>query len=144
MQDALATLFGSKLPAPIEGALERLLALDRFHSFFEELQRAGGSLPVLERALAALNVRPLISARDLALVPKQGPVVAVANHPFGLMEGAILASLLRSVRDDVKILANHMLSDLPGAAKHCIFVDPFGSQGAIRANRKALKDSIVW
>ena len=144
MQDALSTLFGPKLPAPIEGALERLLVLDRFQSFFDGLRQADSGRPVLERTLTALNVHPLISARDLALVPKQGPVVAVANHPFGLMEGAILATLLRSVRGDVKILANHLLSNLPGAAEHCIFVDPFGGPGSVHSNRKGLKESIAW
>ena len=87
--------------------------LDRFQSFFDSLRNAGGGQSVLERTLTALNVRPFISARDLALVPKQGPVVAVANHPFGLMEGAILATLLSSVRPDVKILANYLLSISP-------------------------------
>src|SRR5580704_2293631 len=144
MRDALSALFGPKLPAPIEGALERLLVLDRFQSFFEDLRRSGGVQPVLERTLTALNVRTLISARDLALIPKQGPVVAVANHPFGLMEGAILVSVLCSVRPDVKILANHLLSQLPGSAENCIFVDPFGGQDATRANRKGLKESIAW
>jgi putative hemolysin len=71
-------------------------------------------------------------------------VVAVANHPFGLMEGAILATLLRSVRGDVKILANHLLSNLPGSAEHCIFVDPFGGPGSVHSNRKGLKESIAW
>ncbi len=144
MQDALAHLFGPKLPVPIEGALERLLVLDRFQSFFEELQCAGGTRPMLERTLDALNVRPLVSTRDLALVPKHGPVVAVANHPFGLLEGAILATLLRSVRPDVKIMANHWLSHLPDAAEHCIFVDPFGGPGAVRSNQTGLKESIGW
>jgi putative hemolysin len=144
MQDAFSTLFGPKLPAPIEGALERLLVLDRFQSFFDNLRQPDGGRPVLERTLTALNVQPLISAGDLALVPKQGPVVAVANHPFGLMEGAILATLLCSVRSDVKILANHLLRNLPGSEKHCIFVDPFGGPGAVRSNRKGLKESIAW
>lgn len=93
--------------------------------------------------MAALHVPPVISARDLAPVPKQGPVIAVANHPFGLLEGAILARLLGSVRPDVKILASHMLRNLPGAAEHCIFVDPFGGSGAVRSNRKGLKESIA-
>jgi len=144
MQDALAALFGPKLPAPIGGALERLLVLDRFQNFFDDLRRSPGCRPVLERTLAALNLRPRISARDLALIPRQGPVVAVANHPFGLVEGAILASILASVRSDVKILANHMLAKLPGAAEYCIFVDPFGGQDAIRSNRKGLKEAVAW
>jgi len=60
---ALATLFGPKLPASIEGALVRLLVLDRFHSFFEDLRQAGGGRSVLKRTLTALDVHPLISAR---------------------------------------------------------------------------------
>ena len=144
MQDALAALFGPKLPASIGVALERLLVLDRFHSFFEELQCTAGGRPMLECTLDALNVRPLVSARDLALVPKAGPVVAVANHPFGLLEGAILATMLRRVRPDVKIMANHWLSHLPDAAEHCIFVNPFGGRDAIRANQAGLKESIAW
>jgi putative hemolysin len=144
MQDALTTLFGQKLPAGIEVALERVLVLDRFQNLLEEVNRTSAGRPFLEHLLSALNVRPRGSVRDLVLVPKQGPVVAVANHPFGLMEGAILATLLRSVRADVKIMANHLLSQLPGAAEHCIFVDPFGGECAIRANQKGLKESIAW
>ncbi|HLK21146.1 MAG TPA: GNAT family N-acyltransferase [Bryobacteraceae bacterium] len=137
MQDVIDALVGPKL-------LQRLLVLDRFQSFFEKMRHDGGSRPVLERTLTALNVQPRISTRDLGLVPKHGPVVAVANHPFGLMEGAILATLLRSVRPDVKILANHWLRNLPGTEEHCIFVDPFGGPDAVRSNRKSLKESIAW
>ena len=50
---------------------------------------------------------------DLHRVPRRGPVVAVANHPFGMVEGVILGSLLLRVRPDVKFLANSMLSNVP-------------------------------
>jgi putative hemolysin len=143
MRDALATLFGQKLPAPVEGAIEKLLLLDRFDRLYED---APGSetRPIAERSLALLNVHTQISELDLALIPKQGPVVVVANHPFGLIEGAILAALLPSVRPDVKIMANHLLATLPEASRMCIFVDPFGGQRAARANHKGLKDAIAW
>jgi putative hemolysin len=143
MRDALATLLGQKLPAPLEGAIEKLLLLDRFDSLYKD---APGSdqRPIAERSLALLNVHPRVSDRDLALIPKQGPVVAVANHPFGLIEGAILAALLPSLRPDVKIMANHLLAGMPEADRLCIFVDPFGGERAARANHKGLKDAIAW
>jgi putative hemolysin len=143
MRDALATLLGQRLPAPVEGAIEKLLLLDRFDGIYDAVPGADDRL-IAEHPLAMLNVRPQLTPRDLALIPRQGPVVAVANHPFGLIEGAILASILLSVRPDVKLLANHLLAAVTEASRLCIFVDPFGGECAVRANRKGLKDAIAW
>ncbi|HUO32002.1 MAG TPA: lysophospholipid acyltransferase family protein [Bryobacteraceae bacterium] len=143
MRDAIAMLLGQKLPAPVEGALERLLLLDRLDSLYQQAQLRDDQ-PFADRFLTLLNVRPRVSGQDLALVPKQGPVVAVANHPFGLIEGAVLAALLRSVRPDIKIMANHLLAAFPETSDYCVFVDPFGGGRAIRANQRGLKDSIAW
>ena len=144
MRDSLKTLLGQKLPAPLEDTLERLLALDRFEQLYEEAGRIVDSSSFGERFLRLLNVKLKINPQDMALIPKQGPVVAVANHPFGLLEGAILAALLPAVRPDVKIMANYLLGALPEARNYCIFVDPFGGERAIRTNQKGLKDSIAW
>jgi len=143
MRDALATLLGQKLPAPVEGAIEKLLRLDRFDRLWEDVPGADNRL-IADHPLALLNVHTQVSERDLALIPKQGPVVVVANHPFGLIEGAILPSLFLSVRPDVKVMANHLLAAMPETSGLCIFVDPYGGEQATRANRKGLKDAIAW
>ena len=143
MRDALATLLGQKLPAPVEGAIEKLLRLDRLDRLWEDVPGADDRL-IASHPLAQLNVRPQVSERDLALIPKQGPVVAVANHPFGLIEGAILPSLFLSVRPDVKVMANHLLSGMRETNRLCIYVDPYGGEQAARSNRKGLKDAIAW
>src|ERR1700733_15879991 len=143
MRDALATFIGQKLPAPVEGAIEKLFMLDRLDRLWEDVPGADNRL-IAGHPLALLNVHPQVSERDLALISKQGPVVAVANHPFGLIEGAILPSLFLRVRPDVKIMANHLLSALPETRRLCIFVDPYGGERAARANRKGLKDAIAW
>ncbi len=144
MRDSLRNLLHQKLPAPLEDTLERMLALDRFEQLYEEAGRIADGDSLVQRFLRLLNVKPKISAQDMALIPKQGPVVAVANHPFGLLEGAILASLLPAIRPDVKIMANYLLGTVPEARNHCIFVDPFGGERAIRTNQKGLKEAIAW
>src|ERR1700684_1220704 len=116
MRDALTALFGQKLPAPVEGAIEKLLRLDRLDRLWEDVPGADNRL-IADHPLALLNVHPQVSERDLALIPREGPVVAVANHPFGLIEGAILPSLFLSVRPDVKVVANPLLA--PILADNC-------------------------
>jgi putative hemolysin len=143
MREAFSTLFGQKLPAPVEGAIEKLLRLDRLNRLWEDVP-GGDDRLIAGHPLALLNVHPQVSERDLALIPKQGPVVAVANHPFGLIEGAILPSLFLSVRPDVKVMANHLLAAMPETNRLCIYVDPYGGEQAARANRKGLKDAIGW
>jgi putative hemolysin len=143
MREALSTLFGQKLPAPVEGVIEKLLRLDRLDRLWEDVPGADDRL-IADHPLALLNVHTQVSERDLALIPKQGPVVAVANHPFGLIEGAILPSLFLSVRSDVKVMANHLLARMPETNRLCIYVDPYGGEQAARANRKGLKDAIAW
>ena len=63
-------------------------------------------IPFCDRVLQAVGVRTDFAEDELLKVPKEGPVVVVANHPFGGIEGVILLSLLRRVRPDVKAMAN--------------------------------------
>ncbi len=69
-----------------------------------------------------------LAPEDLARIPAQGPVVVVANHPFGGVEGVILPALLGTVRQDVKILANYMLRPVTELRDLFIYVDPVWHQ----------------
>ncbi len=82
--------------------------------------------------------------RTSGAFPKTGPVVVVANHPFGAIEGVVLAHLLKTVRPDVKIMANFILERIEAMRDFFIFVDPFGGESAARANLRGLKQSINW
>jgi putative hemolysin len=141
--ETLLRRFLVKSCQPLWKALERLLVLDRFNDLYEQVRKNVGEDRFVEGFLETMNVRPRVSS-DRLLVPKRGPVVVVANHPFGIIEGAILYSLLAAIRPDVKIMANHLLASLPEARRYCIFVNPFGGHDAVRANQSRLKDSIAW
>jgi putative hemolysin len=97
-----------------------------------------------ESLLAEMRVECLIDPADQARIPATGPVVAVANHPYGMLDGAILTVLLTRVRPDVKVLTNLLLADIPELEQHCIFVDPFQTDRSIDANRRALAQALRW
>src|SRR6185295_12716515 len=82
------------------------------------------------RALKVLNVNVVICDAELAHLPQSGPLIVVANHPHGALDGLVLATALERLRSDVRLLANVMLQRLPEMRDLCFFVDPFGGTGA--------------
>ena len=96
------------------------------------------------RALDALDIRPDCSPADVASIPKHGPLVIAANHPHGVVDGLLLASVIRRARPDVRIMANHLLSRIPELADLCFFVDPFGGAGAATRSRAGLRAAHLW
>jgi putative hemolysin len=69
--------------------------------------------------------------------------VVVANHPFGVLDGAALGALLTRVRPDVKVMTNSLLRTIPELRDHFIFVDSFRKLPAHR-NTPAIQHSVEW
>ncbi|HMG36418.1 MAG TPA: GNAT family N-acyltransferase [Blastocatellia bacterium] len=128
----------------IKRPVERLFQLDKLSEFYEELVDSEDPRHLFERALEALDVDYRATARDIARIPKTGPVVVVANHPFGAVEGIILFCLLRSVRPDVMLLANSLLCRIRELEDVTIPVNPFGTPDAPRSNVRGLKRAVEF
>jgi putative hemolysin len=56
--------------------------------------------------LRGLEVEYDLAEEDAAKIPASGPVVVVANHPFGAMDAVVLGDILASVRSDARVLGN--------------------------------------
>ncbi|MGO9405149.1 MAG: lysophospholipid acyltransferase family protein [Terriglobales bacterium] len=98
----------------------------------------------LEALLAEMKVKLIVQPADLDRIPVKGPLVAVANHPFGVLDGVVLAVLLLRARPDVKILTNSLLEGIPELHEQCIFVDPFQTPSSVDKNVKPLKQAMEW
>lgn len=130
----------NRLPAAFASAVNRFLKLDELERFYE---KSRSDKPLAGEMLRELGIRVQVSERDLARVPKTGPVIAVSNHPFGLLDGVILTDLLTGLRSDVRILTNGMLGQVAELARICIFVDPFDRPENKAANGRALRAAIT-
>lgn len=78
----------------------------------------------------------------LEKIPRSGPLIIVANHPFGLADAVILGHMTGQVRPDAKFIANSMLASMPEVQPWIIPVDNFGGAGSERHNVSALKLSL--
>ena len=124
--------------------VESLLQLDELAGLYGDLQSDSDSGSFVDRALARLDVQYDIVHGGLEDIPREGPLIVIANHPFGGIEGLILLSLLTAVRPDVKVMATQMLSGIAELHKHMIWVDPFGGSGAAAKNTAPVRQSLRW
>jgi putative hemolysin len=127
---------------------EKFIRVDKVRELYRRVQLSPEGFG-LENLLSAMRVELRVDAADAARIPATGPVVVVANHPFGMLDGAMLAVLLTRVRPDVKVMTNYLLRDVPELARHCIFVDPFESDHNVRhdridTNRRAVRQALAW
>lgn len=56
-------------------------------------------------------------------IPKDGPLMVIANHPFGIIDGLVLCSLISQQRNDFKIMTHETLKFLPKLEKFILPVD---------------------
>lgn len=131
-----------KLLPAIQAPLEHLLQLRHLRQGYMEMIEQESGPHMIDRALAWLNVGYDMPAS--ARVPLTGRCVVVANHPFGAIEGLILASMLRSFRHDVKVMANALLGRVPELRDLLVLVDPFGEAGSTQSNIRPLREAISW
>ncbi|MFM2356586.1 MAG: hypothetical protein RLZZ528_2322 [Pseudomonadota bacterium] len=80
--------------------------------------------PFWPKAMKTMGIEVLTPEDQVARIPKTGPVVVVANHPHGLVDGMVMAELIGRVRTDYKILTRSLLTGIPEIAEFLIPV-PF-------------------
>lgn len=139
------------LPRPAGGSRARRLVLDLAAQAAEwllGLRRLGaiyarrGDGEFVETALRALDIIVDVDRGQLARIPVSGPVILVANHPSGALDGLALAAALLRVRADVRFLGNHLLTRIPDLRTRTIPVDPFAPRSVL--NRRGLRSARRW
>jgi putative hemolysin len=65
----------------------RFFGLNELRQVYET-SRTNPGVSALESKLASLSITYEVRSPEVEPVPKTGSVLAVANHPFGLLKGA--------------------------------------------------------
>jgi len=121
--------------------LPRALELHPLVEYYRGLPQAGSPADFARQALAGLDISVEMDGKPLDSLPVQGPLVLAANHPFGGVEGLVLAAWCARQRPDLKILVNHMLCHIPELRSLFIPVNVLrenGGAGNIAGVRAAL------
>lgn len=100
-----ATRGGRALIRVMENATGRLKLIRRAQGYETEVAQGRDFWEVMtERYGLSLN----IIGGSLDNIPRTGPLVLIANHPFGILDGLIMGRILSEVRGDFHILAHQV------------------------------------
>lgn len=123
--------------------LEDLLCFPHLNRLYRHVSHTSTPQDFLAASLRLLNIQIQVAPEDCAKIPVSGPLVVVANHPFGVIEGMILAHILYGERAKVKVMTNYLLAQIPQTEGMCIFVDPFDTPHSVGANIRGVKEALT-
>lgn len=119
-------------------SLEKALGRQRIERHYWALKsRQLASTEFFREAMAESRIRLDCDLSPLALVPHNQPVIFIANHPFGVVDGLILCNIALSLRDDFRVVVNSLLCQDRELAHHFLPIDFSGSKEAGLRNIRA-------
>ncbi|CAI1616164.1 2-acyl-glycerophospho-ethanolamine acyltransferase [Serratia quinivorans] len=123
-----------KTPAWQRSLLRTLLFEKEFKQFAADYPHLKG-LDLIEQVVDYFNLSCELVDGDLENIPSQGPVVLVANHPIGSLDGLVLLRAVAAVRPDVKVVASQLLTYIEPLRNLFVPVDNVGN----KTNRKQIE-----
>jgi putative hemolysin len=94
------------------------------------------------QALDVMGITLETPAEEIARIPANGPLVVVANHPHGLVDGMVLAELVGRVRTDYRILTRSLLTGVKEISDFLIPVPFPHEEGALEKNLEMRRRSM--
>ncbi|SDT47682.1 Acyltransferase [Mucilaginibacter mallensis] len=112
-----------KMPG-LAAFLMELMKINQVNDLFAQAQPKQG-IEFIDAILEGCGIKIEFDPRDLRNIPKTGGFIAIANHPYGGIEGMVLLKMLLTVRPDAKLMANFLLKKIPNLSDYFIAVNPF-------------------
>lgn len=139
-----AGTFTNPVKAGTIRTIEWLTAKPKLLSLIRRFERRGAPFgqPFWPQALEIMGIEVQTPAEEIARIPPEGPLVVVANHPHGLVDGMVLAELIGRVRTDYKILTRSLLTGIPEIAEFLIPV-PFPHEANAREDGLAMRNACM-
>jgi putative hemolysin len=112
-----------KMPG-LAALLMEVMKINDVNELFAQAQDKQG-IEFIDAILKGCGVEVEFDERELRHIPKTGGFIAIANHPYGGIEGLVLLKVLLMARPDAKLMANFILKKIPNLSDFFIAVNPF-------------------
>jgi len=141
---AIRSPIGRTLFRLIKNPIEQVFSLSTINDIYSVAAPSAADRNYFATALRTFGVSYDLAPEDLAKVPATGPLVIVANHPFGAADGLIMGDILTRARPDFLLLANQLLHRIPELRPWILPVDVLGGVATPQRNASHLRVAIRW
>jgi putative hemolysin len=132
---------GRALIRVLENATGRLSLIRRAEGYEQDVARGRSFWDVIvERYGLSLEV----IGGSLNHIPANGPLVVIANHPYGILDGLMMGHLLDRIRGDFRILANSVFRRAEELNKVLLPISFDETKEAIRLNIATRAASLAY
>ena len=120
--------------------LLKIIKMDAINQLYDDLVASGlKNREGLAFLFNQLSVSYLVNKNGLENIPKKGPFVIISNHPFGGIDGMLMAYVVSGVRQDFKLLANFLLYKIEPLRELFLPVNPFEDRKDLTSSIKGLR-----
>ncbi len=114
--------------------IERLSGKPKLWGLYQAYRRDTDTEDFFSEAVRRLGLKVQINADGLDDLPADGPLIVIANHPFGVVDGLVLGHLISRVRADFKILVHSALCKVPELRQYLLPIDFINTRSAQQTN----------
>jgi putative hemolysin len=118
-----------------------ILRFNKLNKIYGQIAEKKG-LEFIDELIRILELELLYDQNELKRIPKTGPLIIVANHPFGGLDGLLLIKLLAGVRTDIKVLGNVLLQKIEPVSDFYLSANPFRDKKETPEESKGLREAI--
>ena len=121
--------------------VKTLVHEDDFNHFISTHQHLRG-FAFLDKLLQYFECSYQVNSESYDHIPADGRLLVVANHPIGTLDGLALVKLIKSVRPDVRIVANQVLQHMEPLQSIFLPIDIMSGKKIYKAAYQAMLDAL--
>ena len=125
----------------MENSTGRISLIKRARGYEDDLARGANFFDVM---VARYGLTLDVVGGALGNVPRDGPLIMIANHPYGILDGLTMGHVLSRTRPDFKIMANSVFSRAPDLQQNLLPISFEQTKEALALNLETRRTALDY
>jgi putative hemolysin len=132
---------GRALIRMMENTTGRLSLIKRARGYEADIAAGQGFFDVM---VARYGLELEVGRGSLNAIPHDGPVIFIANHPYGILDGLMLGHIMSRTRPCFKVMANSVFTRAPDLNRHLLPISFETNKNAVMLNLATRRTALEY
>ena len=135
------TSAGEKVIRLLENATGRVSLIRRAKGYEVDVANGGDFWQIM---MERYGLQLEVVGGSLDRIPKGGPLLMIANHPYGILDGLVMGHILSKLRGDFRILANHVFRKAEDLDRVVLPISFEDTREAVQTNLQTRREALRY